>query len=143
MTGMRWIGTLTHRIRSNHEGMHRYMSTTKAAYTKLTQWMDKNLLESFQLLPANIQAQTNFDNFPIPHRLSHTPRKQTPTTSTPTAYVNFLAKKVNLTAKVTTVQHSMISEAKNVQKPGTGFGQKKQLVARAANQKFDLQLQTG
>jgi hypothetical protein len=87
---------------------------TKDSYVQLLAWLDEHLKTLFESMPANIQAQFVFGQFPHPRRLSKTPRSATTASTTddsdspvPTsAYVLSLSTCMDSTPKVISVQRS-------------------------------------
>ena len=84
------------------------LTTTKEHYPTVTAWIDENLSGLFSQLPADIQAQSIFTEFPVPRRLTRHSRTSTRSISngTVSSYNQSLATRLSTSSKVSVVQRS-------------------------------------
>jgi hypothetical protein len=86
------------------------ISTTKAHYTNLTQWVDEKLAPTFLSFPAEVQATCQWPQFPVPRRLSRsspTPNRPRPArTDTKSAYAKLLASRLSSTPKAAVIHRN-------------------------------------
>ena len=84
------------------------LTTTQEHYPSVCAWIDEHLATLFNSLPDDIQATSQFAEFPVPRRLTKTNRSNSnrmPQGSV-SAYNQALASRFTASSKVTTVQRS-------------------------------------
>lgn len=82
------------------------LSTTEEFYPSVTQWFDENLPAIFENIPARIRAESKFEEFPIPRRLSRIPNKTPSPAASKSAYSNLLVSRMSSSPNVPLVQRS-------------------------------------
>jgi hypothetical protein len=83
------------------------ISCTKEHYTSVTQWIDLNLVDLFNTTPFEVRTSTEYTEFPVPTRLSHTLRSAPSNKrQNPSAYNRTLATRLGTSNTVSKIQRS-------------------------------------
>jgi hypothetical protein len=86
------------------------ITTSKEAYPAVTAWIDQHIVTLFNTLPDAIRTQSTYADFPVPRRLTKTPRSGASVSSTKTGTISVynqeLAARFASSSKITTVQRS-------------------------------------
>jgi hypothetical protein len=83
------------------------ISTTKAHYVQVTQWLDENLPLIFHTLHSQAKETCKFSEFPAPKRLSRSPvRPQQANSNKKSDYTLLLESRISTTPPVTVIQRT-------------------------------------